>query len=70
VPIQLKNWTLRDVANHIFTFPSFVIQPNQKCRVYTNQIHAQWCGFSYGSGSTIWNNTGYCLFEGWEWDID
>jgi hypothetical protein len=57
-PIQLKNWTLRDEANHLFTFPSFVIQPNQTCRVYTNQVHPQWCGFSYGSGSAIWNNSG------------
>jgi hypothetical protein len=29
-PIQLLNWTLRDEANHVFTFPSFVIQPNQQ----------------------------------------
>lgn len=58
VPIQLKNWTKRDEANHIFTFPSFVIQPNQTCRVYTNEIHSEWCGFSYGSGKAIWNNGG------------
>ena len=58
VSIQLLNWTLRDIANHVFTFPNFVIQPNQTCRVYTNQNHPEWCGFSYGSGSAIWNNTG------------
>jgi hypothetical protein len=57
-PIQLQNWTLRDEANHMFTFPSFVIQPNQTCRVYTNENHPEWCGFNYGSGSAIWNNTG------------
>ena len=57
-PIQLNNWTLRDEANHIFTFPSFVIQPNQQCRVYTNENHPEWCGFNYGSSSAIWNNSG------------
>ena len=61
-PIQLQNWTLRDEANHIFTFPSFVIQPNQTCRVYTNEDHPEWCGFNYGSGSAIWNNTGDTAF--------
>ena len=57
-PIQLQNWTLRDEANHIFTFPSFVIQPNQQCRIYTNENHPEWCGFNYGSGTAIWNNSG------------
>jgi len=58
VPVQLMNWTLRDEANHIFTFPSFVIQPSQKCRVYTNEDHPESCGFSYGSSSAIWDNAG------------
>jgi hypothetical protein len=60
--IQLANWTLRDDANHVYTFPSFVIQPGQVCRVYTNQYHPEWCGFNYGSGSPIWNNTGDCAY--------
>ncbi len=57
-PIQLQNWTLRDIANHVYTFPSFVMQPLQVCRVYTNQNHPEYCSFNYGSGSAIWNNTG------------
>ena len=57
-PIQLQNWTLSDIANHVYTFPSFVIQPSQVCRVYTNQNHPEYCSFNYGSGSSIWNNTG------------
>lgn len=62
-PVQLLNWTLRDnAAVQVFTFPSFVIQPNQTCRVYTNVNSPQWCGFSYESGSAIWNNTGDCAF--------
>jgi hypothetical protein len=60
--IQLANWTLRDEANHIFTFPSFVIDPGMVCRVYTNENHPEWCGFDYHSGSAIWNNSGDCAY--------
>ena len=60
--IQLQNWTLRDIANHIFSFPPFVIQPGQTCRVYTNQSHPEWCNFNYGSSSAIWNNDGDCAY--------
>jgi len=60
--IQLNSWTLRDIANHVYTFPSFIMQPNQVCRVYTNQNHPESCGFNYGSGSAIWNNTGDCAY--------
>lgn len=64
VPIQLQGWTLRDAADppHVFTFPSFVVQPDQTCRVYTDEVHAEACGFSYGSSSAIWNNDGDCAF--------
>ena len=58
IPIQLNNWTLSDAASHIFTFPSFIMDPGKVCRIYTNEYHPDWCGFSYGSGSAIWNNTG------------
>ena len=57
-PIQLNDWTLSDPKDHISTFPDFVIQPDQVCRVDTNPNHAEWCGFNYGSGSATWNNTG------------
>ena len=56
--IQLQNWKLSDAANHVFTFPSFVMEPGKVCRIYTNENHPEWCGFNYGSGSAIWNNTG------------
>jgi competence protein ComEC len=60
--VQLQGWTLRDDANHVYTFPSFLIQPNQACRIYTNQSHPESCGFNYGSGAAIWNNTGDCAY--------
>lgn len=57
VPIQLMSWTLVG-ADHVFTFPSLVFQPNQKCRIYTNEYHPEWCGLSYESNSAIWKSTG------------
>ncbi|MDD5370443.1 MAG: lamin tail domain-containing protein [Anaerolineaceae bacterium] len=56
--IQLQYWSLSDVQSHVFTFPAFVMEPGKVCRVYTNQNHPEWCSFSYGSGSAIWNNSG------------
>lgn len=42
-----------------FTFPpGTVLQPGQRIRVYTNQVHPQWGGFTYGSGRPIWNDKG------------
>jgi competence protein ComEC len=61
-PMQLSGWTLRDEANHVFTFPGYIMQPGQVCRIYTNENHPGWCGFSYGSGSAIWNNSGDCAY--------
>lgn len=60
--IQLAGWTLRDIANHVYTFPNFVIQPGQTCRVYTNEYHPEWCGFNYENGWAIWNNSGDCAY--------
>lgn len=60
--IQLQGWTLRDVANHIYTFPNHVMQPGQVCRIYTNESHPEWCSFNYGNGSAIWNNGGDCAY--------
>jgi hypothetical protein len=59
---QLSGWTLSDIANHVFTFPSFLMAPGQACRVYTNQYHPESCGFTYGSDSAIWNNSGDCAY--------
>ena len=60
ISIQVHNWTLRDSANHVFTFPAYVMVPGMTCRIYTNENHPEWCGFNYGSGSPIWNNDHDC----------
>ncbi|WP_347001178.1 lamin tail domain-containing protein [Dehalogenimonas sp. THU2] len=58
-PVDLAGWVLKDISEGYpsFKFPSFIIQPGQKIRVYTNQIHLQYGGFSFGYGTAVWNNS-------------
>jgi hypothetical protein len=42
-----------------FTFPKqSVVPPGQSVRVYTNEIHKETGGYSFGSGKALWNNKG------------
>ena len=43
-------------VNQSFTFVSGMIQPGQEIRVYTNEVHPESGGYSFGKGSAIWNN--------------
>lgn len=36
------------------------MQPGQECRVYTNEVHPETCGFNFHSGKALWNNQGDC----------
>jgi len=58
-PVDLKGWGLKDISEGypLFTFPSYVLQPGKSVRVYTNEIHPEYGGFSFGSGKAVWNNT-------------
>lgn len=38
-------------------FPSYVLDPGEVIRVYTNVVDPQWGGFSFGSRSAIWSNS-------------
>lgn len=57
-PVQLRGWTLADEERHVFTFPAYLVQPGESCRVYTNEAHPEWGALSFESGSAIWNNGG------------
>ena len=61
-PIQIGGWTLRNDSGHVFTFPTFLMQPGQTCRIYTDEYHLDWCGFTFQSRSSVWNNDGDCAF--------
>ncbi len=60
-PVDLTNWKLHaDKINLDFTFPLFDIQPGQVCRIYSNELHPDSCGFSFGSSQAVWNATQDC----------
>jgi hypothetical protein len=60
-PVNISGWRLNAGDPYQdFTFPSFDLQPGQACRVYTNEVHPESCGFSFGIGRAIWNNKGDC----------
>lgn len=54
----MMNWTLRDIANHVFTFPTFSLAPNATVRVWTKSGTNTSTDLYWGSGAAIWNNTG------------
>ena len=57
--VDLMGWRLTDVADGQPTFrfgDSYVLAVGERVRVYTNQVHSQWGGFSFGSRNSIWNN--------------
>ena len=58
-PQDLAGWVLKDISEGYpsFTFPSYVLAPEQSIRVYTNEIHPEYGGFSFGYGKAIWNNS-------------
>ena len=57
---DMTGWKLVSlIGGQTFVFPTgFTMQPEQTCRVYTNEYHPESCGLSFGSGSAIWNNSG------------
>jgi hypothetical protein len=60
LPVDISGW--RVSAGNVgqdFHFPSAtVIKPQQILRVYTNEVHPETGGFSFGSVRAIWNNRG------------
>ncbi len=54
----MTNWTLRDVANHVFTFPSFTLAAGGTVRVWTKGGTNTATDLYWGSNQAIWNNTG------------
>lgn len=57
-PVDLAGWVLKDISGSpSFTFPSFVLEPGKVIRVYTNEIHFEYGGFSFASRTAIWNNS-------------
>jgi hypothetical protein len=57
-PKDITGWLLIDFSdgNPSFIFPSFIMASGERIRVYTNEYHPEWRGFSFEYGNAIWNN--------------
>ncbi len=55
---QLLGWVLRDRddEHQDFRFPSYLLPAGLTIRVYTDEVHEEWGGFSFDRGSSVWNN--------------
>ena len=56
---DLAGWVLKDMSEGYpsFIFPSYTLAPGKSIRVYTNEYHPEWGGFSFEYGRAIWSNT-------------
>jgi len=55
---DISGWKMNaDDKDQDFVFPQgTTLAPSQSIRVYTNEVHAETGGFSFGSKVAIWNN--------------
>jgi endonuclease YncB( thermonuclease family) len=59
--MNLAGWVLSaGDPDQVFTFPDYLLAPGERCRVYTNELHAEWCGWSFESEQAVWSNGGEC----------
>jgi len=56
---ELTGCMLIDISDEYpsFIFPSYVLAPGKSIRVYTNEYHPEWGGFSFEYSQAIWNNS-------------
>jgi hypothetical protein len=59
VDIDISGWKIHtDNRNQEFSFPTgTVLKKGAECRVYTNEVHPESGGFSFGSKRSVWNNS-------------
>lgn len=62
-PVLMRGYTLKDEANHIYTFKDFTVTPGASFSLYTGQgqdsVTALYWGFS---GESVWNNNADAAF--------
>ncbi len=59
VDIDISGWKIyADNRNQEFSFPTgTVLKKGAECRVYTNEVHPESGGFSFGSKRSVWHNS-------------
>jgi len=55
---QLRGWTLRDTAGHVFAFPRFRLRPGTTVQVHTGDGQATRHDLYWGLEDYVWSNTG------------
>jgi hypothetical protein len=56
---DVSGWRLAASRRQSFAFPpDTALAPGQAVRVYTDEVHPESGGFSFGSGRAIWNDAG------------
>ena len=74
--VDMTGWTISDEANHVYTFPSFVLNAGAAVTIYTGSGVDTKDKLYWGSSSPIWNNdhdTAYLkdnegkLVDSWGW---
>lgn len=67
--VDISGWKVTSAASdrQVFFFPEGTVLPaGESVRVYTDQVHPETGGFTFGSGTAIWNDKGDrgTLFDG------
>ena len=55
---QLKGWTLRDRAGHVYRFPSFELRPNTTVKVHTGDGRRTRHDLYWRTEYYVWNGSG------------
>jgi subtilase family protein/lamin tail-like protein len=57
LPQDMNGWRIASVRGaQTYLFNGLTMQPGQICRLYTNEVHPEWCGLSWGKAGAQWNN--------------
>jgi hypothetical protein len=54
----LTSWTVRDLANHVYTIPSFKLGAGKSVRLHTGKGTNSSTDLYWGKAWYVWNNTG------------
>jgi len=60
-PANISGWKITSAASskQFLTFPSgTILEGGKSFRIYTNEVHPETGGFSFGSKTAIWNDAG------------
>lgn len=56
--VDMTAWTLRDLANNTYTFPSFTLAAGAEVQIWTKAGTNDAANLCWGRGTAVWNNTG------------